>query len=161
MSQRKFAIVTGASSGIGLEIARLAAEDGYDLLVAADEPLVDATARLKDVGVEVRGVEADLATEAGVKHLLQAAGDRPVDVLVANAGHGLGHAVSLASDVVAGLELSQQLNCCFLQKKQSPQAIGNGMITRWPFFRVLFAPTSTTSPINSWPRMSPARMPGM
>ena len=92
MSQRKFAIVTGASSGIGLEIARLAAKDGYDLLVAADEPMVDATAGLKDLGVEVRGVEADLATEAGVKQLLTAVGDRAVDVLVANAGHGLGNA---------------------------------------------------------------------
>ncbi|MDQ3247286.1 MAG: SDR family NAD(P)-dependent oxidoreductase [Pseudomonadota bacterium] len=88
---RKFAIVTGASSGIGLEIARLAAKDGYDLLVAADEPLVDAAAGLKDLGVEVRSIEADLATEQGVKQLLQAVGDRPVDVLVANAGHGLGN----------------------------------------------------------------------
>lgn len=90
MPQRKFAIVTGASSGIGLEIARLAAMDGYDLLVAADEPLVDAAAGLKDLNVEVRSVEADLATEQGVKQLLAAAGDRPIDVLVANAGHGLG-----------------------------------------------------------------------
>jgi short-subunit dehydrogenase len=92
MSQRKFAIVTGASSGIGLEIARLAAEDGYDLLVAADTPLVDASAALQGLGVEVRSVESDLSTEAGVRELLAAAGDRPVDVLVANAGHGLGRA---------------------------------------------------------------------
>jgi short-subunit dehydrogenase len=88
----KFAIVTGASSGIGLEIARLAARDGYDLLVVADEPLVDASAALKGLGVEVRSVEADLATEEGVSRLLDAAGGRPVDVLVANAGHGLGRA---------------------------------------------------------------------
>ena len=47
MSQRKFAIVTGASSGIGLELARLAAQDGYDLMVAADRPLVDASAALQ------------------------------------------------------------------------------------------------------------------
>jgi len=79
-------------SGIGLEIARIAATDGYDLLVAADEPLVDAAAGFKDAGVEVRSVEADLSTEQGVKQLLDAIGDRPVDVLVANAGHGLGHA---------------------------------------------------------------------
>lgn len=92
MSQREFAIVTGASSGIGLEIARLAAKDGYDLLVAADTPLVDAAASLQGLGVEVRSVEADLSTEAGVRELLAAAGDRPVDVLVANAGHGLGRA---------------------------------------------------------------------
>ncbi|HVF82980.1 MAG TPA: SDR family NAD(P)-dependent oxidoreductase [Sphingomicrobium sp.] len=88
----KLAIVTGASSGIGLEIAKLAAAEGYDLLVAADTPFVDAAAGLRDLGVEVRQIEADLATEQGVKQLLEAVDDRPVDVLVANAGHGLGHA---------------------------------------------------------------------
>ena len=92
MSQRKFAIVTGASSGIGYELAKIAAGEGYDLLVAADEPLVDASAAFKNMGVEVQSVEADLATEEGVNRLIQAAGDRPVDLLLANAGHGLGHA---------------------------------------------------------------------
>jgi short-subunit dehydrogenase len=92
VSSSKFAIVTGASSGIGLELARLAAADGFDLLVAADTPFVDAGAGLKDLGVEVQSIEADLATEQGVEQLLNAAGSRPVDVLVANAGHGLGHA---------------------------------------------------------------------
>ena len=91
MSQPKFAIVTGASSGIGLEIARLAAKDGYELLVAADTPFVDAGAGLKDLGVPVQSIETDLSTEQGVRQLLDAAGDRPIDVLVANAGHGLGH----------------------------------------------------------------------
>ena len=92
MSQRKLAIVTGASSGIGLEIAKLAAKDGYDLIVAADEPLVDAAAGLKGFGVDVQGVQADLATEQGVKQLLNAVSNRPVDVLVANAGRGHGGA---------------------------------------------------------------------
>ncbi|CAA9526163.1 MAG: Short-chain dehydrogenase/reductase SDR? [uncultured Sphingomonas sp.] len=62
------------------------------MLVAADTPFVDAAAGLKDLGVELRQIEADLATEQGVKQLLDAVGARPVDVLVANAGHGLGHA---------------------------------------------------------------------
>lgn len=92
MSQRKFAIVTGASSGIGLEIARLAAADGYDLLVVADTPLIDASNQLQREGVEVHSVETDLSSFEGVDRLLDAAGGRPVDVLVANAGHGLGHA---------------------------------------------------------------------
>jgi short-subunit dehydrogenase len=92
MSQRKFAIVTGASSGIGLELARLAAQDGYDLAVAADTPLVDASRELQGLGVDVTNVEADLSTFEGVDRLLAAAAGRPVDLLFANAGHGLGHA---------------------------------------------------------------------
>jgi len=91
MSSRKLAIVTGASSGIGLEIARLAGRDGYDLIVAADTPFVEAGPALKDLGVGVEEVEADLATKQGVDQLLAKVGDRQVDVLVANAGHGLGH----------------------------------------------------------------------
>jgi short-subunit dehydrogenase len=92
MSQRKFAMVTGASTGIGLEIAKLAAQDGYDLLVAADTPLIDASSQLQGLGVEVRNVEVDLSTFEGVDRLLAATNGRQVDVLVANAGHGLGRA---------------------------------------------------------------------
>ena len=91
MSSRKLAIVTGASSGIGLEIAKLAAQDGYDLIVAADTPFVEAGPALKDFGVDVQEIEADLATQQGLDQLLGAVGGREVDVLVANAGHGLGH----------------------------------------------------------------------
>ena len=91
MSSRKLAIVTGASSGIGLEIAKLAAQDGYDLLVAADTPFVEAGPALKDLGVDVEEIETDLSTRQGVDQLLEVLGDRHVDVLVANAGHGLGH----------------------------------------------------------------------
>jgi len=88
----KFGIVTGASTGIGFELAHLAAADGYDLLVAADEPLVDASTAFKRHGTQIESVEADLSTFEGVDKLLVAAGNRPVDLLCANAGRGLGHA---------------------------------------------------------------------
>lgn len=91
MSSRKLAIVTGASSGIGLELAKLAAKDGYDLIVAADTPFVEAGPALHEFGVEVEELETDLATPQGVEQLLSKIGGREVDVLIANAGHGLGH----------------------------------------------------------------------
>lgn len=88
----RFAIVTGASTGIGFELAHLAAKDGYDLLVVADEPLIDASAAdFRQYGTQVQSVEADLATLEGVDRLLAAAGDRQIDLLCANAGRGLGH----------------------------------------------------------------------
>ncbi|HEY0028013.1 MAG TPA: SDR family NAD(P)-dependent oxidoreductase [Allosphingosinicella sp.] len=88
----KLAIVTGASSGIGLELARLAAKDGYDIIAAADTPLGEAEAVLKGLGVAVDSVETDLSTFEGVDRLLDALGGRTPDILLANAGHGLGHA---------------------------------------------------------------------
>jgi len=91
--ERPLAVVTGASSGIGRELARLAAEDGHDLVIAADQgPLDDAASAFRALGATVEAVEADLSTSFGVDKLMLAIGGRPVEVLVANAGHGLGHA---------------------------------------------------------------------
>lgn len=93
MGNGKLAIVTGASTGIGFELAHIAAREGYDLLVVADEPLIDAAAGdLKQYGTQVTAVEADLATFEGNDKLLAAANGRPVDILLANAGRGLGRA---------------------------------------------------------------------
>jgi short-subunit dehydrogenase len=90
---KPFAIVTGASSGIGLELAAICVQEGFDLLVAADRPEIQTAAeRFRRLGAEVTVVEADLATTDGVDQLWAAAAGRPVDALLANAGHGLGHA---------------------------------------------------------------------
>lgn len=90
---RPFAIVTGASTGIGLELARRCAKEGYDLLIAADEPAIEqAATSLRGSGAEVEAVQADLATTEGVDRLYAAVRGRPVDALLANAGRGLGHA---------------------------------------------------------------------
>jgi short-subunit dehydrogenase len=90
---KQFAIVTGASSGIGLELAAICAQEGFDLLIAADRPEIQSAAdRFRGLGAEVAVVEADLATTDGVDRLWTAAAGRPVDALLANAGHGLGRA---------------------------------------------------------------------
>src|SRR3954469_10717225 len=90
---KPFAIVTGASSGIGLELATICAQEGFDLLVAADRPeIYPAAEGFRSLGANTSIVEADLATIEGVDQLWAAAAGRPVDALLANAGHGLGRA---------------------------------------------------------------------
>jgi uncharacterized protein len=90
---KKFAMVTGASSGIGYELALICAKEGYDLVIAADTAdIYTAASAFQEVGAEVIPVEADLSTEEGVDLLYAAAAGRPVDALLANAGHGLGRA---------------------------------------------------------------------
>jgi short-subunit dehydrogenase len=90
---RKFAVVTGASTGIGLELAKCCARDGFDLLIAADEPeIFNAADMLRGLGATVQAVETDLATIEGVDELVGAANGRPIDALLANAGRGLGKA---------------------------------------------------------------------
>lgn len=90
---RPLAVITGASSGIGYELAKLAAEDGHDLIIAADRPeIVEAAQAFRALGVNVEHLQVDLSEREGVDRLVALVGVRPVDVLMANAGHGLGHA---------------------------------------------------------------------
>ncbi|MBO9560277.1 MAG: SDR family NAD(P)-dependent oxidoreductase [Caulobacter sp.] len=91
---RSLAVVTGASSGIGYELAKRCAEHGCDLVVAADTSLTEVGQVLRDLGADVVAVRADLSTTEGVDQLCAAVeqAGRPVDYLLANAGHGLGHA---------------------------------------------------------------------
>lgn len=86
-------VITGASDGIGFELTKLAARDGCELILAADRDLSAAEAAAKEGGAaSVKTVEADLAGREGLQALVAAIGDRTPDVLLANAGHGLGHA---------------------------------------------------------------------
>lgn len=93
MPDRKLALVTGASSGIGLELARCAAEDGCDLVICAEEARIEDAARdLRAMGGQVDVAQADLSREEGVLALWDQVGAREVDYLMANAGRTLGHA---------------------------------------------------------------------
>ena len=87
----KFAVVTGASSGIGLELARVFAENGADLLLVADDEAVHDVASVltsEAKGVTARALQADLATREGTQEFIAAvfADGRPVDLLALNAG---------------------------------------------------------------------------
>lgn len=82
------ALVTGASTGIGLELARIARADGHQTIMVADEPAIHQAA----AGLGAEAVEADLAMPDGVAVVLAHLGGREVDLLMLNAGTGLGHA---------------------------------------------------------------------
>jgi short-subunit dehydrogenase len=91
MTRGQLAVVTGASSGIGLELARLFAADGYDLVVVADEPQVDdVAAELSATGVTVQPLRADLRDPHDVERVYGAidAGGRTPTAVALNAGIG-------------------------------------------------------------------------
>lgn len=123
---RPLAVVTGASSGIGYCLAHCAAQHGYDLIVAADQPLTEAVMDFEALGAKVQAVQADLATTPGVQHLVQAIGDREVDALMANAGHGLGGSF-LAQDFEQILHV---INTNITGTLQLIQHVARGMVAR-------------------------------
>jgi NAD(P)-dependent dehydrogenase (short-subunit alcohol dehydrogenase family) len=96
------ALVTGASSGIGFEIARMLGEEGYGLTLASRRPekLAEAAERLRDAGYELEHVAANMTDEAEIQRVVGAHRERwgRLDVLVNSAGVGVGAAVA---DVVA------------------------------------------------------------
>jgi uncharacterized protein len=92
-SASAFAVVTGASSGIGLELARQFATNGFDLLIVAeDEGIFDAASDLESLGARVDAVQIDLAVEGGVDELYERISQfgAPVDAIAINAGVGVG-----------------------------------------------------------------------
>jgi uncharacterized protein len=90
---RPLAAVTGASSGIGLELARALARHGYDLIMSAEDLELDrAATTIENQGARVHTVRADLRQATGVDELYAAivADGRPLDVIALNAGVGKG-----------------------------------------------------------------------
>ena len=102
----QLALITGASSGIGYNLAKVFAENGYDIIIASSgERLDNAETQLRSTGVQVTAVQADLATYEGCETLwkaVQSAG-RPLDAAAINAGVGVG-------GLFAQTDLEQEIN---------------------------------------------------
>jgi uncharacterized protein len=103
---RPFAVVTGASSGIGHQLARVFAENGFDVLITAEESrIADAAQGIEALGARVYTVQADLTKDEEVKRLWNEilATGRPVDAIALNAGIGT------AGDFTQETELETEL----------------------------------------------------
>ncbi len=117
------ALVTGASSGIGLAIARALAEDGYGVTVSArrTEKLEEAAKGLSDAGLDVNPVTANMAEEDDVKVLAAAHRERygRLDVLVNNAGIGIGSEIAGLETKRLDLQIDVNLRGVFLMTREA------------------------------------------
>jgi NAD(P)-dependent dehydrogenase (short-subunit alcohol dehydrogenase family) len=126
MAQRA-AIVTGASSGIGLAVAHTLGEEGYGLTVAARRPdkLEEAVQGLRDKGYEVEAVAGPLGDEDGVKAVVAAHRERfgRLDVLVNNAGVGVGAAVGDIDTKKLDMQLDLNLRSIILFYREAVELL--------------------------------------
>lgn len=115
-TNRLFAVVTGASSGIGYELAMQFAENGFDVLVTAEDDGIETAAnQIGASGAEVIPLQLDLAQYQGVEKLyetIESVG-RPVDAIAINAGVGVG------GSFAAKTELEDELNLIALNVTSS------------------------------------------
>ncbi|GAC1323908.1 MAG: 3-oxoacyl-[acyl-carrier-protein] reductase [Thermoleophilaceae bacterium] len=112
------ALVTGGSSGIGLAIARALGEDGYSLTVSARraEKLEDAVGGLRDKGIEAHAVPANMADEGDIARLVESHRQRfgRLDVLINNAGIGIGGAIADAETRKVDMQIAVNLRAVYL-----------------------------------------------
>jgi short-subunit dehydrogenase len=130
-SQRPLALVTGASSGIGYELARQFAQHGYDLVIAAEDPGINRAARdLEPLGAAVRAVQVDLATYDGVERLYAeaTAEGRQPDAVAINAGIGVGGDFARDTDLARERRLIELnvTSTVHLAKKASRDMVARG-----------------------------------
>ncbi len=129
--KKPLAVVTGASSGIGLELARCCAANGFDLcLIAEDTAIHDVARELSQAGTVTYAHAIDLSTYDGVERAwseIQAIG-RPVDALLLNAGVGVGGDFTRETDLQRELAMIS-LNCnsvIHFAKRALPTMVARG-----------------------------------
>ncbi|RZS90280.1 short-subunit dehydrogenase [Motilibacter rhizosphaerae] len=155
------ALVTGASSGIGLEIARQLAERGHDLVINAEDDLTPVTADLRSLGIEVYPVQADLRTFTGVEEVFAATvgTGRPLDVAALNAGVGLGGAfldTDLADEirmielnVISTVHLGKRVLRAFAERDEGRLLVTSSIASTMPgSFQSVY--NATKSFLQSW-----------
>ena len=112
------ALITGASSGIGLAIARALGQDGYGLTVSARRPekLEEAARQLENEGLEVLSVPANMAKDEDIENLVTQHKDRfgRLDVLVNNAGVGIGGTIEGYETKQLDMQLDVNLRSVYL-----------------------------------------------
>ena len=112
------ALITGASSGIGLAIARALGQDGYGLTLSARRPekLEEAAKGLEDEGLELISVPANMANEEDILNVVAQHKERwgRLDVLVNNAGVGIGGSIEGYETKKLDMQLDVNLRSVYL-----------------------------------------------
>ncbi len=152
-STKPLAVVTGASSGIGYELAKQFAKNGFDLLVTATGESIETAARAcEQLGATVETVQADLATYDGVETLygqIQSTG-RPVDAIAINAGVGVGGAFAetdlqaelnlIDLNVVSSVHLAKRIIPAMLARGQGRILFTSSIVSQMPSpFQAVYA----------------------
>jgi len=107
-NQQKTALITGGTSGIGKELAKLFALDKYNLIIVARDQaqLNNVAAELGSTGIKVETISKDLSDMNEVFALCEELGDRQIDVLVNDAGQGV-YGLFKDNDIVSELNIIQ------------------------------------------------------